>query len=246
MFTWHILYVNVPSRVWVYCCLLHNSLNITIFFAYIFTDWTTPFWYLSRVSFDHLLELPPYDPVSRYVLIGYAFEVTLSEILKELLSHQVPHCLLFSKLFSEQHFEYFNAEDYLLFLESQKNGYLDFDTMLLASVLLCLKKTRDNLFLVNILKTKHQLLNKEKKELNKKEMKRYLSFFKDVATRVENILLSPKGRFDSLFEQLQNPSNDGQYLGVLFASSVEEAQKQRKPMRMRSKHFIQSKCRSNM
>lgn len=215
--------------------------------AYILTERTTRFWYLPDLSAKKLPETTPIDPGSQYVLIGNAFEETLSQILQELLSHVVPRCLLFTKIFCSQHSKYFSAEEYLLFLESQKNGYLDFDTMLLASVMLCLKKTKDTPFLEKIRETKHELLKKEKKELMENETRQYFSFFKDVATTVEKILLKPKERFASLFEELENLLIEGgEQLKVLFANLVEKAQKQQKPIWMESKNIVQSKCRSNM
>ncbi|CAC5366264.1 unnamed protein product [Mytilus coruscus] len=201
---------------------------------------TTRFWYLPDLSAKKLLETTPIDPGSQYVLIGYAFEEKFSQILQELLSHVVPHCLLFTKIFCAHHSEYFSAEEYLLFLESQKNGYLDFDTMLLSCVMLCLKKTKDTPFLQKIRETKHELLKKEKKELTENETKQYFSFFKDVATSVEKILFKPEGHFVSLFEKLENLLMKGEQMKVLFACLNDKAQKQQKPNWTEKKSVVQT------
>lgn len=208
--------------------------------AYLLSERTSRFWYLPSLSIKNSLKSKPYDPSSQYVLIGYAFEVTLSQILRELLSYFVPQRLLFTNIFCTQHFEDFNAEEYLLFLESQENGYFDFDTMLLSSVMLCLEETKATPFLQKIKETKHELLRREKKELTENEMKQYFSFFKDVATSVEMILCTPNRHFVSFFEKLENLVMKGEQLKILFACLVEKAQKQ-KPYRMEKRSVVQSK-----
>lgn len=200
------------------------------------------FWYLPHSQVETILEVTPYDPASHYVLIGYAFEETLGKILQNLLSHIVPNCLLlFTKLFGAYNDIYFNPEKYLLIFDSQKTGYFDFDTMLLSSVLLSLGKTKDRYAWETIQEMKYELLKNEKKESTEIEMKQCLMDFKAVATKVEQILVSPKGTFVSLFEKLENLLMEGEQLKRLFESLVEKARKQQNPIWMEKESVAQSK-----
>lgn len=88
---------------------------------------------------------------------------------------------------------------------------------------------------------KKNLMNREKKELNEKEMRQYLRSFKEL----ENVYLRPKRKYDSLIEQLENLLMEEEQLKVLFDSLAEKKKKQ-EPIWMKSKRAKQSKSRSNM
>lgn len=171
-------------------------------------------------------------------MIGYTFEERLPKILQELLSHHVPHCLLFDKIFCSQLSADFNAENFLLIFESQKNGYSDFDTMLIASVMLALVLPVCWPISQKIMDTKRELLKKEKKGLTGNEMQHYFNIFKDIEASVEKILLNQMGH---LVENLENLFMKGEQLKDLIAYLVEKAQKQQKPNWMKKRSVVKSK-----
>ncbi|XP_052067165.1 uncharacterized protein LOC127706549 [Mytilus californianus] len=194
---------------------------------------TPRYWYLPP---GHDLEHLQY-PESRYTLIGYAFEDTLSTILRELLHQIVPPVVIFNWIVLTDHLvRYFNATEYLKFLEGQENGYTDFDTMLLSSVLLKLqKKEVDAKVLEAIKKTKQELLCRRNKELTDTETMYYFSVFKDVARLLDRILLSPKQKCVALVEQLENMLTEGEQLKHFFASLLKK--KSQKPVWMEKGRF---------
>lgn len=204
---------------------------------YILIESTPRYWYLPPGHDLEHLQIP----VSRYTLIGYAFEDTLSTILRELLYQIVPPVVIFNWIVLSDHsIRCFNATEYLKFLESQENGYTDFDTMLLSSALLQLqKKEVDAKVLEAIKKTKQELLCRRNKELTDTETMFYFNVFKDVARMLDRILTSPRWKCVPLVEQLENLLTEGDQLKHFFASLLKK--KSQKPIWMEKGRFGKSK-----